>query len=322
MDVTKGRYGVIGRKPWRVGAPEIEVGADRFDTRNEAKPGAGKMIEKFQARQGEIDRSRNVPTLSCTMLGEDRGGYMTSVYGTQQPIRRDSAKDPITQPPMRADEANNDNGLVGGLEGVHAQRGRRLLDTLVELNIECNVEGKHGRIAKVGADTIARPYMDATMEVTVGNAGLDRAQGPGRTLDGAATGWSVHTKYPKMTRESDVKKRAPIEGGGKSVEDIGEMQVQHGSPGHEPVIEPMEVEGGLVMAGMQHGLPGHGSATEPVEVEGDTGIAVAMGLEPQVHPSETPEHERQRRRPKGGKQKNMSENQRKAYRNARNNNPG
>jgi len=223
----------------------------------------------------------------------------------------------IEHVPMRADGTDNDNGPVGGLDRVHGQRGRGVLDTLVEPNIECKVEGTLGLTAKVGIDTTARPYMDAAAVDTVGDAGLDTAQSSGRTLDGAVTGWSLHTKYPKMTRESDVKERAPRQGGGESVEDIVGMQVQHGLPAHESVTEPVEVEGGPGMAGVQYGLPGHEPETEPVEVEGDTETAAAMGLEPQVLPAETPEYERQRRRPRGGRQSSLTGDQKRAFRNVR-----
>jgi hypothetical protein len=220
----------------------------------------------------------------------------------------------IEHVPMRADGTDNDNGPVGGLDRVHGQRGRGVLDTLMEPNIECKVEGTHGRTAKVGIDTTARPYMDAAAEDTVGDAGLDTAQSSGRTLGRAATGWSLHTKYPKMTRESDVKERAPRQGGGESVEDIVGMQVQHGLLAHESVTEPVEVEGGPGMAGVQYGLPGHKPVTEPVEVEGDTGIAAAMGLESQVYPAEIPELERKGRRPRGGKRLNLTGDQKELIR--------
>ena len=71
------------------------------------------------------------------------------------------------------------------------------------------------------------------------------------------------------------------------------------------------------IAGVAPLLNDRSSIAEPVEVEGDTGIAVAMGLEPQVHPSETPEHERQRRRPRGGKRLNLTGGQRRTYRKVR-----
>ena len=88
--------------------------------------------------------------------------------------------------------------------------------------------------------------------------------------------------------------------------------LQPGVPGREPgMTRNAEITGVAPL------LNDRSSITEPVEVEGDTGIAVAMGLEPQVHPSETPEHERQRRRPRGGKRLNLTGGQRRTYRKVR-----
>jgi hypothetical protein len=144
-------------------------------------------------------------------------------------------------------------------------------------------------------DAATSPSVHVVATFNAGAAGFDKALSPYGNVDGdddGVTGRGWQTKHPKMALDSDVKSRVPIQGGENLIEEVGDTQVQHGSPGHEPVTEPL---GG----------------------EGDTGTAAAMGMEPQVLPAETPEYERQRRRPRGGRQSSLTGVQKRAFRNAR-----